>query len=168
MSVVAVKIYDNSIVMSADSIIIHGETDKTPVGRGKIFEVNGMLIGTSGYAHEGIHMALFAENHTPLSMDEREITKWMHEFVMWRTKEFGIDPKNDYLNSYLIAYKGKVFYCNAGYDGEVTDYFAIGAGEKYANAALYLGHSPAEAVKVACALSCYVDEPIVTKSIPKE
>ena len=72
MSVVAVKVYDKEIIMSADSIITHG-SDKTPVGRGKIFEVNGMLIGTSGYASEGIHMALFAENHTPLAMDEREI-----------------------------------------------------------------------------------------------
>ena len=81
MSVVAVKVYDKEIIMSADSIIVHGEVDKTPVGRGKIFEVNGMLIGTSGLASEGIHMALFAENHTPLSMDDRELTKYMHEFT---------------------------------------------------------------------------------------
>ena len=166
MSVVAVKVYDKEIIMSADSIIVHGD-DKTPVGKGKIFEVNGMLIGTSGLASEGVHMALFAENHTPLTMDERELTKWMHEFITWRAKEFGADPKGEYQNQYLIAYKGKVFMCNAGYIGEVTDFFAIGAGEKYANAALYLGHSPAEAVKVACALSCYVDEPIITKSIAK-
>jgi hypothetical protein len=91
----------------------------------------------------------------------------MYEFVMWRAKEFGVDPKGEYQNCYLIAYKGKAFYCNAGYIGEVTDYFAIGAGDKYANAALYLGHSPAEAVKVACALNCYVAEPIITKSIAK-
>ena len=164
MSVVAVKIYDKEIIMSADSIIVHGD-DKTPVGRGKIFEVNGMLIGTSGYASEGIHMALFAENHTPLSMDEREITKWMYEFAEWKAKEFGTDKKVE--NQYIIAYKGKVFYCSGVYIGEVKDYFAIGAGQNYATADLYLGHSPAEAVKVACALSCYVDEPIVTKSIAK-
>jgi ATP-dependent protease HslVU (ClpYQ) peptidase subunit len=166
MSVVAVKIYDKEIIMSADSIIVHGD-DKTPVGKGKIVEVNGMLIGSSGFASEAVHMALFAENHTPLAMDEREITRWMYEFVMWRAKEFGVDPKGEYQNCYLIAYKGKAFYCNAGYIGEVTDYFAIGAGDKYANAALYLGHSPAEAVKVACALNCYVAEPIITKSIAK-
>ena len=75
MSVVAVKIYDKEIIMSADSIIVHGEVDKTPVGRGKIFEVNGMLIGTSSIASEDIYMALFAENHTPLFMDDRELTK---------------------------------------------------------------------------------------------
>ena len=165
MSVVAVKIYDKEIIMSADSIIVHGEADKTPVGRGKIFEVNGMLIGTSGFAHEGIHMALFAENHTPLAMNDRELTKWMYEFSEWKAKEFGTDKKLE--NQYIIAYKGKVFYCSGAYIGEVKDFFAIGAGQYYATAALYLGHSPAESVKVACALSCYVDEPIITKSIVK-
>lgn len=166
MSVVAVKVYDKEIIMSADSIIIHGKTnDKTPVGRGKIFEVNGMLIGSSGYASEGIHMALFAENHTPLAMNDRELTRWMNEFYQWRAREFFIEDKPE--NQFLIAYKGKVFYCHADYIGEVTDFFAIGAGESYARAALYLDHSPAESVKVACALSCYVDEPIITKSIPR-
>ena len=165
MSVVAVKIYDKEIIMSADSIIVHGEADKTPVGRGKIFEVNGMLIGTSGFAHEGIHMALFAENHTPLAMNDRELTKWMYEFSEWKAKEFGTDKKLE--NQYIIAYKGKVFYCSGAYICEVKDFFAIGAGQYYATAALYLGHSPAESVKVACALSCYVDEPIITKSLPR-
>ena len=32
MSVVAVKVYDKEIIMSADSIIVHGRDDKTPVG----------------------------------------------------------------------------------------------------------------------------------------
>ena len=165
MSVVAVKVYDKEIIMSADSIIVHGDTDKTPVGRGKIFEVNGMLIGTSGYANEGIHMALFAENHTPLAMNDRELTKWMYEFPDWKAKEFGVEKKLE--NQYIIAYKDKCFYCSGGYIGEVNDFFAIGVGQYYASAALYLGHSPAEAVRVACALSCYVNEPIITKSIPK-
>lgn len=166
MSVVVVKIYEKEIIMSADSIIVHGESDKTPVGRGKIFEVNGMLIGSSGMAHEGIHMALFAENHTPLSMDDREMTKYMNEFYNWREKEFGASSE-DFSTQFLIAYKGKVFYCNGPYVGEVNEYYSIGAGKDYAAAALYLGHSPAEAVKVACALNCFVSEPIITKSILK-
>ena len=44
---------------------------------------------------------------------------------------------------------------------EINDYAAIGAGRDYAYAALYLGHEPKEAVKVACDLSCYVSEPII-------
>lgn len=165
MSVVAVKVYDKEIIMSADSIIVHGDVDKSPVGRGKIFKVNGMLIGTSGYAAEGIHMALFAENHAPLVMDDRHLTKYMYEFMEWRSKEFGTEKKLE--NQYLIAYKGKAFYCSAGFVGEVNDYFAIGAGQYYAEAALYLGHSPQEAVKTACALCCFVAEPIITKTLPR-
>ena len=168
MSVVAVKIYDKEIIMSADSIIVYGWADKTPVGGDKIFEVNGMIIGSSGDAQELTHMFLFAENHTPLDMTERGIIKFMNEFRIWRIAEFGVPPEKRVGNQYLIASKGKCFCCcGCDYVGEVKDFYAIGAGENYAKAALYLGHSPAEAVRVACALSCYVDEPIITKSIPK-
>jgi hypothetical protein len=44
---------------------------------------------------------------------------------------------------------------------EIKDFAAVGAGEDFANAALYLGHSPEEAVKVACELCCFVSEPII-------
>jgi hypothetical protein len=50
---------------------------------------------------------------------------------------------------------------------EIKDYTAAGAGEDFANAALYLGHSPREAVKVACDLSCYVCEPIIEYSMKR-
>jgi hypothetical protein len=51
---------------------------------------------------------------------------------------------------------------------EVFDFISIGAGEDFANAALYLGHTPKEAVKVACELSCYVCEPIKEFQMSKE
>lgn len=44
---------------------------------------------------------------------------------------------------------------------QIKDYVAIGAGDDFATAALYLGHTPREAVEVACNLSCYVAGPIV-------
>lgn len=44
---------------------------------------------------------------------------------------------------------------------------AVGAGEDFANAALHLGHTPKEAVKVACDLCCYVCEPIIEYSMIK-
>lgn len=163
MSVVAVKIYDNSIVMSADSIILHGEADKTPVGKGKIFDINGMLIGTAGYASEGVHLSLFAENHTPLAPTDRAFTEYMNEFKIWRAAEFGAEKK--LFNQYLIAYKGKCFYVGDDYIGEVTDFFSIGYGHQYAEAALYLGHPPEEAIKVTCALCAFVDGPVVTKTM---
>lgn len=163
MSVVAVRINKSNITMAADSIIIHGWSDKTPVGKGKIFEVNGMIIGTAGYASEGVHLSLFAENHTPLDATERSVAEFLTEFGSWKMKTMNGVATIE--NEYLIAFKNKCFYVSGSYIAEVDDYFAIGAGAPYAEAALYLGHTPAEAVKTACALCCYVDEPIVEKTL---
>ena len=51
---------------------------------------------------------------------------------------------------------------------EVKEYEAIGAGMYYGEEALYLGHSPREAVKVSCDLCCYVAEPIVEIEFTRE
>ena len=165
MSVVAVKIYEKDITMSADSIIVHGEADKSPVGKGKIFDVNGMIIGTSGYASEGMYLSLFAENHTPLEATERAMTEFIGEFAEWKYVKYGVSRSIE--NQYLIAFKDKCFYVSGNYVGEVHDYFAIGYGHQYSEAALHLGHSPQEAVKVACDLCCFVSEPIITKTLAK-
>lgn len=164
MSVIAVKIYDNQIVMSADTITVRGQ-DKTPVGKGKLFSINNMLIGSSGYASEGVFMSLFAENHKPFDATERDIAQFMAEFAAFKS---GLTGDSSLENSYLLAYKGKVFYFNQSYIGEVKDFYAIGVGQDYADAALYLGHTPQEAVKVACALCCYVAEPIETVTMGRE
>ena len=119
MSVVAVKVYEKSIIMSADSIVIHGEADKTPIGKGKIFEVNGMIIGTSGWASEGVYLSLYAENHSPLSASERDMAKFIAEFGAWKAKEFA--ETSQIHNSYLIVYKGKCFYVAGGFVAEVND-----------------------------------------------
>jgi hypothetical protein len=71
-------------------------------------------------------------------------------------------------NVYLLIYDGHLFEIDRMFVHEVSDYIAIGAGEDFANAALYLGHTPQEAVKVACDLSCYVCEPIVEYKMTKE
>ena len=38
----------------------------------------------------------------------------------------------------------------------------------YGLTALYLGHTPREAVKVSCDLCCYVAEPIIEGEFPRE
>lgn len=164
MSVVAIKVYDNKIVMSADSITIRGG-DMTPIGKGKIFEVNDMIIGTSGYSSEGSMMMLFAENHTPYDASEKSMVEFMLEFNEWRNKNWGTHAGLE--NSYIIAYRGKAFYVHQNYIAEIVNFFAIGYGADYAEAALYLGHTPEEAVQAACALCCYVAEPIITKTMYK-
>ena len=58
-----------------------------------------------------------------------------------------------------------MFSVNDMFVREIKDYFAMGAGEDFATAALYLGHSPEEAVKTACEISCFVAEPIVVEEM---
>lgn len=79
------------------------------------------------------------------------------DFVRWRKDYAGGDPFD---SSFIIVYKDKIFEVFGFSIIEITDYVAIGSGFEMATAALYLGHSPKEAVKVACDLTNYVGEPI--------
>ncbi len=70
-------------------------------------------------------------------------------------------------NVYILIYRFKVFYVNGLYVREISDHWAVGAGEIHAKAALYLGHSAYEAVNVACELSPWCEAPINTITIEK-
>lgn len=158
MSVVAAKVYKDRVVFAADSIICQGSFKRKNYN--KLFEVNGMIIGTSGYAEEGAFMRYYADTHKPASPSERDVLKFFVEFQAWKL-DAGCTVV-DCGNSYLFYYDGHLFEINQMHVEEINDFAAIGAGRDYAYAALYLDHNPKEAVKVACELSCYVSDPIVT------
>ena len=158
MSVVAVKVYDDKIQIAADSIICRGDSKKTDGNFTKLVKVNDIIIGTVGYASEASLMWLYAETHKPLNTSEKEILTFITEFSKWKS-DLTNSPSVD--NEYIIVFEGHVFNVESMFVYEIKNYNAIGAGMDFANAALYLGHSPKESVKVACALSCYVAEPII-------
>lgn len=166
MSVVAVKVYDDKVVMAADSIICKWDSKKNnPKDFTKINEINGMIIGGCGFAQELSLLWHYADTHTPLAPTIKDILNFFVEFCKWKPN-YGDSP--EIKNEYLIAYEGHAFLCEGLFVHEIHEYNAIGAGENYANAALYLGHSPSEAVKVACELSCFVSEPIIEFTMEKE
>ena len=92
------------------------------------------------------------------SNTDKDILEYIVEFSKWKQDLVGYSGIS---NTYLLAYDGHLFEIENMFVYEIKDYDAVGAGEDFANAALYLGHSPREAVKVACELSCYVAEPII-------
>lgn len=98
------------------------------------------------------------QTHRPAEATEKSILEFIIEFSTWKNNQISSSTVD---NTYLMAYDGKLFYINNMFVYEISEYQAIGAGEDFANAALYLGHSPREAVKVACDLSCMVAEPIL-------
>ncbi|MGC1527511.1 MAG: hypothetical protein WA783_15805, partial [Phormidesmis sp.] len=130
----------------------------------KLIEQNGMVIGSTGDCFEGTMMELFSRNHKPSTTTRLGIMEFLVEFKEWvRKKEGGYSPGN----GFLIAYDSKLFRVVQGLDVyEVSEFDAIGAGQDFAKAALHLGHTPREAVEVACKLSLYCSEPILEISVP--
>lgn len=102
------------------------------------------------------------KTHKPAKADEKSVLEFIIEFSRWKKDLTG---DGSLCNSYILAFGGKLFHIQRMLIYEVRDYYAIGAGEDFANAALYLGHTPREAVKVACELSCYVAEPIIEEEM---
>ena len=143
--------------MAADSILVKGWSKRTS-NFAKIASINGMIVGGTGYAQEISLMWHYMQTHKPASPSEKDVLTFIVEFSQWKQTTTGNSQLD---NSYLLAYQGHLFEVERMFVHEVTDYIAVGAGEDFANAALFLGHSPKDAVKVACELSCYVAEPIV-------
>lgn len=158
MSVIAVKIYDDKIKIAADSIVVRGDSKRTDNGFSKLAKVNSMIIGGSGYCEELSLMYHYSETHKPASASEKDVLAFMVEFSKYESE---IASSSNIKNDYIIVYDNKAFSVSGLFVNEVKNYDAIGAGMDFANAALYLGHNPKEAVKVACELSCFVADPIV-------
>lgn len=164
MSVVAAKVYEKEIIMAADSILVKGWSKRNS-NFAKIAEINNMIVGGTGSAQEISMMWHYMQTHKPASAAEKDVLTFIIEFVQWKNN---MGSGSNIENVYLLIYDGHLFEIDRMFVHEVSDYIAIGAGEDFASAALYLGHTPQEAVKVACDLSCYVCEPIVEYKMTKE
>lgn len=166
MSVVAVKKTDKKIKIAADSISVCGWTrmEKT-IKKAKLFKVNGIIAGGVGLASENLLLENFCLTHQPHEATEREVLNFFIEFNNY-LKDLGLSK---YTNAFILCFKGKAFLIYEDmYVNEINEYAAIGAGEDFALAALYLGHSAKEAVKAACELSAFVAEPIIEFEMEKE
>lgn len=165
MSVVAVKISDEKIVIASDSIMVQGYTqEKNKDGYSKLSAVNGMVIGSVGSAAESGLMQVFALTHKPSYSDENGILNYITEFCEWKkskTGEFKLE------NHYLIVFDKKVFYVENYFVKEIVTYGAIGAGRDYALAALYLNNDVETSVGVACELCIYCERPIIQFTVDK-
>lgn len=166
MTVIAARKTAEEIIFAADTLISDGYIKSTPsdIIHSKLFQQNDMVIGTTGDCYEGTMMELFSRNHKPVDSSRLGVIDFLVEFREWvRKKESGYSPKN----GFLIAFDHKLFRVYGGLEVyEVQEFDAIGAGRDFAKAALHLGHTPHEAVEVACKLSLYCSEPITDMVVP--
>ena len=164
MSVVAVRVTDKQIIIAADSIVCRGWSKTTKGDFTKINKDNGMIIGAVGSAQEASLMWHYMSTHKPASSSEKAVLEFIIEFSRWKND---LGANSTVANTYILVFNGKAFVIESMFVNEIKSHEAIGAGEDYANAALFLGHSASEAVKVACELCCYVAEPIVEYTMDK-
>ena len=163
MSVVACRINEDHIEVSADSICVQGWTQEKTSGKfAKLFEVGDMVIGGVGLASENVLMQVFALTHKPASPTEADMVVFLSEFSAWKKAR---TDKFDMENDFIFAFEGKAFATNGFCIKEISRYEAIGAGRDFALAALYLGQGTVKAVETACELSVYCERPVITKEV---
>ncbi len=164
MSVVAARKYPDKLVFASDSIRVSGyllkETQQRVTGeqRGKLFEMNDLIIGSVGYIMELSFMQLFARNHKPAAPTVEGILDFMVEFYGWaKSKDDAFGKKNEY----LIGIEHEIFRVSDTYLVEqIQEFGAIGAGEYFALTAMYLDKDPQEAVQIANDLCLYCSGPV--------
>ncbi|HSA49387.1 MAG TPA: hypothetical protein VLH10_04645 [Yinghuangia sp.] len=164
MSVIAGKIVEERIVIAADSQVTLGHQARTEGT--KLYKVGEALVfGGSGNLRDVNLMRLFLDTHTPASSDERDVLEFYAEYTDWsKRKMSGFEADS----SFLFGFDGKLFEVDSHFDVLYSDFTAIGSGWEYARAALHLGHSPTEAVQVACDLTIYCAPPVTEYSIPRQ
>ncbi|MEM8487251.1 MAG: hypothetical protein AAF564_16990 [Bacteroidota bacterium] len=159
MSVVACRILPDGYEIASDSITVRWATQSKGENTkfSKLFEINGLAIGSVGSAEEASLLQMYCKTRQPAAANEQDLLEFMSEFANWKKTKVS---KSDITNHYIIGFEGKVYSVAGWFIQEVVTYEAIGAGMDYALAALYLGNSAHDAVKVACELSIFCEEPI--------
>lgn len=155
MTVIAAKIEKDGIYFAADQQTSCGSVKSSDkeINLSKIYQVNNITFGSSGYKSTSLWLLFFAKNHSPLDATEVDIAEFMLEFNEYMKKK---DSSFTNTNQFLIAYKNKLFKIWGALDVfEVTSFAAIGSGGDFATAAMYLDRKPDEAVYIASKLDLY-------------
>lgn len=168
MSVAAVKVFDDKIVIGVDSqLTLSDGTHKKEVENAKIWQGNNITVAVAGEIYEFSLFVIYCKANNPMHATDTSIFNFFTDFVRWKTKKL---QKEEYKLdcSYLFIFEKTVFLIDADfYIKEITSWQAIGGGMVYAEAALYLGHSVEESLKVACRLSPECEEPLTIIEIEK-
>lgn len=162
MTVIAARKVDGNIHFAADQQTTAGwrKVGGKEIELGKLFAVNGMVIGSAGYRSTALMFAHFARNHAPADATEIDVANFVIEFVEWMVKR---TPKFEMENTFLIGFNGELFRVYDTFSVfRVPEFASIGSGQDFALAAMHLGHSPKEAAKVAAKLDLHCSGKIDT------
>jgi len=159
MSVCAVKKYENKIVLCADSIMVSGLNKDVTT---KIFKINDSFgFAMSGLGRDAQLFYSFTKtNMIATKNDIDDIYDYLIKYSDYVKEKTGVWTCE---SSFLIVNNGKVFSSLKNVEVfEIDDFYAIGAGQDFALAAMKLGHTVEVSINVACDLSHYCSVPIIT------
>lgn len=164
MSVVAARVYEDKIVLGADSQSTSYWHNKNSTN--KIYKISeDFVIGGVGYTAHNQLMSMFCETNKPASSRKRDILEFFvqyHDYMKKKDSDYA--PRNEW----LVAFNGVVYWVTPDLlIDEVKKFHAIGSGHEFAKAALYLDKTIKEAVKVACDLTVFCGEPIEIFEVKK-
>jgi ATP-dependent protease HslVU (ClpYQ) peptidase subunit len=146
MTAIAAKVEAGKIVMACDSQYSRGWHGKKTGYPEKIVLGSDFAAGVSGNAAVIPMLAAYAKDHGIGSGGDLRIAEWCFEFLGFCKKHTGEWKQEAHL---LIAHCSGLYTVHDWLPLQIKDYCAIGSGFEHAEAALYLGKSPAEAVGVA-------------------
>lgn len=152
MSVVVVRKFKEKIVIASDQQTSWGDAkivdSKTEMylEPAKIWQHNGLTIGSAGHVSTATLFRVFTKTHKPSTADTEGIIDLLVEFVEWAKKK---DSNFKLDNQFLIIFEYKMFQANGYGVHEISEYNAIGSGMFLALGAMYKGSDPQEAVEIA-------------------
>ena len=163
MTVIAVRKYENKIVMAADSQTTWGDNNKT-LGYTKIVQQNTLTAGCAGNALDASLFEMFIRTHLPKGATKDDIIDFLSEFVDWKNKKTG-NPK--YVGQIILVIDDVIFniFEYAIYS-VVTEFSAIGSGMFAALGAMELGVDPKKAAEIAIKYDAYCGGEVQCVEIP--
>lgn len=160
LSVVACKIYDDSIEFASDSAIIYYNELKT-VGQTnfvKLARIKDVVIGAVGACEEAAMFYVFLKSHYPKSASVDDILDLLVGFSAWKKERQG---EHKIENSYILGIDGKAFHTNGFFVDRIETHMAIGSGCYFALAAMEINLTAFAAVQIACKYNVFCSEPII-------
>lgn len=159
MSVIAVKITKNEIIIGSDTQATKSgymKFDATQNGQTlcKLEQFENLIIGAVGDSRMIRLMPLFLITNKLGNATEMEIVRFFHKFESWLKIEISVNIDIS-KNAFLVVFENKVFEFQNYFIREIKEFWAMGSGAKWALPALELGADVKKAVEVACKFDLY-------------
>lgn len=151
MSVIAVKITDSEINITADTRFTEG--DERYGNTSKLYQHIDIVIGTVGMEEDHFLLIEYIKENYE-TFNKFKLLDFMCDFYSYSNKlreNLNLED-SEYKSSFILIVGNSVYNISHLLIQEVKDFVAIGSGILPALAALHLGHSAEEAVDVACKL----------------